>query len=106
MFCQILVAFFLVKDRLVKILSSYNFKYCQKAQVFSQGPLKLSCALVQNNLSYKYLSPGYRDIEQGDVSLCSSADRGVQGQLRTREEEQAHVLDVGSANAFGKKTVS
>ncbi len=31
----------LVKVRLGNILSVYNFKYCQKAHIFSQGPLKL-----------------------------------------------------------------
>ncbi len=32
------------KVRLNKVLISYNHKCCQKAETFSQGPLKLTCA--------------------------------------------------------------
>ena len=44
---------------------------------------------------------GDRDFEQGNVPLRSPADRGVQGQLRTREEKPADVSHVGKKNALG-----
>ncbi len=44
------------KDRLVKVLLSCKYKYCQKAQTFSQGPLKLTCAFLSHCRVYYHLS--------------------------------------------------
>jgi len=43
---------FLGKDRLGKVLFSHNYKYCQRAQTFSQGPLKLTCAKESIRLGF------------------------------------------------------
>ncbi len=42
----------LCKIRLGKVLFSYNYKHCQKAQTFSQGPLKLTCAKPLNVITF------------------------------------------------------
>jgi hypothetical protein len=43
---------FLGKVMPVKVLFSYNFKCCQRAQTFPQGPLKLTCVPSTSTTSY------------------------------------------------------
>ena len=86
--------------------------FCHKPDTMTSKAPDLVPRLSLQTSQFVLLSPltyftscstGDRNLEQGHVSLRPPADRELQGQLRAREEEQAHVPHVGQKNAPGKR---
>ena len=71
------------KVRLGKVWLSYNCKYCQKAQTFSQGLLKLTCAHKVFEKRSSLLTIAFLIVLSVDVQFLSTTSSKFRRKVTT-----------------------